>query len=116
MELGRHSSAPVKTEDRSVQDALRIPWVTLGETVPFPGVHLGDIALVLGTKKLVGATKLPGSFAQGQRHVLRALSQDTGFLLHFTPNSEPLYIHATALLGQSSTSHSATRPSPKGSP
>ena len=39
----------------SRQCGLRIPWVAQGETVPFPGVYLGEVTLPLrGQKSLWG--------------------------------------------------------------
>ena len=46
---------------------------------------------------------------------MRAGILGTRFLLHFNINSKVLHVHATALLGQISTSHNAAGSFPKGS-
>ena len=38
-------------EPRGRWHNLRIPWDTLGETVPLSGVHLGEVALPLRGQK-----------------------------------------------------------------
>lgn len=68
-----------------------------------------------GDKEMVGATALPHSLAQGQRHLLMAANLDASSLLCFILNSKHLYIPATALLGQTPTSPSASRPPSRGS-
>ena len=41
-----------EAEPVSKQLALRIPWVTWGEKFLFLGVHLGEMALPLRTRKV----------------------------------------------------------------
>lgn len=50
-----------------------------------------------------------------QRHLLRAANLDTYFWLNFTISSKSLKVCATAILGQTSTSHSLVRLSHRGS-
>ena len=93
---------------------LRIPWDILGETAsPYCTSDRGSIASQR-TKEQVDNIARPCSLAQRQRQLLRTANLDAGFLLHLILNTKLLGIGVTALLGQTSTSPSTSRPSPRG--
>ena len=66
------------------------------------------------TKEPVGTIAQLHSLARAET-LAEDTNREANFLLHFIINSKPLYVHETALLGQTGTSHSVARPSPRGS-